>query len=223
MVNSVDVPEELRRRMTWVQARESKLQIDSIIEDLPSLFGETKRGFDRIDRIIQSMRRFSHVDRDEEFIPFCINKAVENTLVIARNSYKYCADVHKELGCVPDALCLPEQIHQVILNLIINAAHAIKSQNRPDKGVIRVCTGKDGDFVFCRVSDDGPGIGPQNRTRIFDAFFSTKPQGEGSGLGLSISYDIVVNKHKGMLSADCPQSGGTEFTMQIPIGFSNPG
>lgn len=200
---------------------EKDLQVDFILKDTPVLFEESQRGFDRIDRIIRSMRQFSHMDHKGRFAPFNINKAVENAVLIARNTYKHCARVVVEPGQVPDIACLPEQLHQVLLNLIVNGAQAIESQSRKEPGRITVRTYAADEQVVCEVADDGPGIEEDIRDRIFEAFFTTKPPGKGSGLGLSLSYDIVVNKHGGALDVACPAAGGTVFTIRLPVSQKN--
>ena len=198
-----------------VRHKEAELKIDFILEDIPILFKESGRGFERIDRIIQSMRDFSRMDQTGDFSTFNINACIEDTLVIARNEYKYIADVTADLGDLPAIRCLPEQLNQVFLNLIVNSAHAIKSQDRQERGRITIRTRHDETNVYCEISDDGPGVPADIRNRIFDPFFTTKPPGQGTGLGLSICYDIIVEKHQGTLSVHCPETGGTVFSIRI--------
>jgi signal transduction histidine kinase len=200
-----------------VRAGESDLQIDYVLSDIPSLFEESQHGFDRIERIIQSEREFSHTGRAEGLIAFNINHAVNNTLEIARNTYKYCAEVSLDLGDIPDVPCVPDQVHQVLLNLVVNSAQAIEGQGRPEKGLISIRTRLENRRVVCRVVDDGPGIPDDICDRVFEPFFTTKPAGKGSGLGLPICYDIIVNKHKGELSVQCPEDGGSLFIFSIPL------
>ena len=163
------------------------------------------------------MLDFSHVDSTGDFTSFNINDGIEDTLVIARNEYKYVADVTTDLGDLPDIRCMPEQINQVFLNLIVNCAHAIETQNRSDNGRIAIRTWQDETDVYCEIADDGPGIPADIQARIFEPFFTTKPPGRGTGLGLSICYDIIVEKHNGTLEVHCPESGGTVFSIRIPI------
>lgn len=199
-----------------IRAKEVETNLDFILEDIPALFKESRRGFDRIDRIIKSMRDFSYVNHSGDFTLFNINNGIEDTLIIARNEYKYIADVITDLGDLPDIRCLPEQLNQVFLNLIVNSAHAIQSLNRPHRGRITIRTWYDNSHVYCDIADDGPGIPPEIQNRIFEPFFSTKPPGRGTGLGLSICYDIIVEKHQGHLTMHCPESGGTIFSITIP-------
>jgi signal transduction histidine kinase len=104
----------------------------------------------------------------------------------------------------------------VFLNLIVNGVQAIETQNRPDKGRITIRTWQDETDVYCEIADNGPGIPANIRNRIFEPFFTTKPPGRGTGLGLSICYDIIVEKHKGTLTVNCPESGGSVFSIRIP-------
>ena len=200
-----------------ILSKEADLQVDFILNDTPALFMESRRGFDRITRIIQSMLDFSRVDRTGEFTTFNINAGIEDTLVIARNEYKYIADVTTDLGNLPAIRCMPEQLNQVFLNLIVNSAQAIEKQNRSGRGRITIRTWQNETYIQCEIADDGPGIPANIQTRIFEPFFTTKPPGQGTGLGLSICYDIIVEKHKGTMTVHCPESGGTVFSIRIPI------
>jgi len=122
-----------------------------------------------------------------------------------------------EISEVPPIICNTGQINQVLLNILMNAAQAIKSEERDDKGKITIKTYATDDDVICEISDDGPGIEPDKLQKIFDPFFTTKPVGMGTGLGLSISYDIIVIKHKGVLLVDNSAGKGTTFTIKLPI------
>lgn len=208
-----DLTDELRE----MRQMEADLSIDSLLEDIPNIFSESKSGFDRIRTIIESMRNFSYRHDENEKVPFDINRGVRDTLVIARNEYRYIAEVVKDLQKLPLVHCNPEQLNQVFLNLIVNSAHAIDSQQRGKKGRICIRTWHDDDHVFCSIADDGPGISPQAMQHIFEPFFTTKSPGKGTGLGLSISYDIIVQKHKGRLDIHCPAEGGTVFTIALPL------
>ncbi len=200
-----------------IRSKEERLQVGYILEDIPALFSESERGFERIASIIKSMREFSHVNHSGEMTPFNINKGIRDTLVITRHLYKYNADVQTDLGDLPDVLCLPGQINQVLLNLIVNSTHAIADIPGGGKGRISIRTWHEDGSILCRISDNGPGIPAEIRSRIFEPFFTTKPPGRGTGLGLSISYDIIVNKHRGSMVLDCPESGGTQFTITLPV------
>jgi two-component system NtrC family sensor kinase len=202
--------------LEMIRAKEDEMDLNFILDDTPTLFKESRSGFDRIARIIKSMRDFSHVNHTGDFTMFNINTGIEDTLIIARNEYKYVADVTTELGDLPDIRCLPEQLNQVFLNLIVNSAQAIQTLSRQDRGHIMIRTWHDNKCIYCNITDDGPGIPADIQNRIFEPFFSTKPPGRGTGLGLSICYDIIVEKHRGNLTVHCPESGGTVFAVTIP-------
>jgi len=196
---------------------EHDLDLNTLLADLPKIFSESQRGFERITTIINSMRNFAYKHAFEEKVLFDINKGIRDTLIIARNEYRYCADIETNLKELPLVPCNPEQLNQVILNLIINSAHAIVSEMKTSNGKIVINTWKESNFVYCSIADDGPGIPPEVQEHIFEPFFTTKKPGHGTGLGLSISYDIIVNKHDGRLSVHCPKEGGTVFTIMLPI------
>ncbi|UZJ37513.1 PAS domain S-box protein [Prosthecochloris sp. SCSIO W1103] len=196
---------------------EKELDIDALIDELPEIFAESERGFERIGTIIESMRNFSFRHDIDERVLFDLNKGIRDTLVIARNEYRYHANVETLLGKIPQVLCNPEQLNQVFLNLIVNSAHAIASLKQEEKGTITIETGHDNQNVYCHIKDDGPGIPEEIQHRIFEPFFTTKEPGSGTGLGLSISYDIIVHKHNGQLTVNCPPQGGTVFTIALPL------
>jgi signal transduction histidine kinase len=194
-----------------------ELDLEFILEDLEDLFSESRDGFQRITSIVTKLREFSRVDQMDSHESFCFNRSIETTLVVARNEYKYNAEVEIELDPdLPDVMANGGEINQVLLNLIVNAAQAIKEQERKEKGEIRLTTSFDEDWVYCRICDDGPGIKPENLERIFDPFFTTKPVGKGPGLGLNISYDIITNKHQGRLTVESEVGRGTCFTIALP-------
>jgi len=197
--------------------QEAGVRLDYIITDIPALFEESQRGFDRIERIIKSMRRFSHVDQTGEFVNSNVNVGIEDTLIITKSSYKYISEICKDFGTIPEISCQPELLKQVFLNLIVNSTHAIKSQKKEKKGLITITTRHKDDQIVCEFIDDGPGIPQEILSRIFEPFFTTKQPGEGTGLGLSICYDIIVKTHKGEFSVNCPAEGGTVFSIKLPI------
>lgn len=202
-----------------IRDKEASLQIDYILEDIPAIFSESENGFERVARIIQSMRDFSHVDYMGNLKYFNINKGIEDTLVIAGNVYKYYAEIKKDFGELPEILCLPEQLNQVFLNLIVNSAQALEVVQEKGKGLISIRTWVEKTHVCCEIADNGAGIPADIRNRVFEPFFTTKDPGKGTGLGLSISYDIIVHKHKGELTVECPETGGTVFTLRIPVNL----
>ncbi len=198
-------------------------RIDFVLSDLDSLFNETRDGFKRTSAIIDSMLNFSRTDPFGETALYSINAGIENTLVIARNEYKYHCRVETDLGDVPEIPCETNQINQVLLNIIVNAAHATSSPEIRDEAAIRIRTYMEGSSICCEISDNGPGIPEDLQGRIFDPFFTTKAPGEGTGLGLSICYDIIVKKHNGEIKVISPSNvfsaggKGTTFMIRLPV------
>ncbi|CAN7606929.1 ATP-binding protein [Massilia sp. LjRoot122] len=140
-----------------------------------------------------------------------LHAGLDSTLNIVANEIRYKATVEKRYGSLPFVTCLPSQLNQVFMNLLVNAAHAIR-----ERGVITITTGVDGDWVWVAVSDTGCGIPPQNMNRIFEPFFTTKPVGSGTGLGLSLSYS-TVSKHGGRIDVESEVDAGTTFTVRLPM------
>ena len=196
---------------------EKNQKIDYIIGDVESIFSETLDGLRRVGDIVKALRLFSRVDQQGEREDYDLNEGVHNTLIVARNEIKYIAKVRENLSVVPLISAVGGQINQVLLNLMLNAAYAIKEKVIDGLGVIEVATYFDDNSVYCSVSDNGKGIPEHIKKDIFNPFFTTKPVGEGTGLGLSISYDIIVNKHHGEISLDSVEGLGTKFLIRLPI------
>jgi len=209
---------ELRNKVEGIGQFRDDLQIDFILEDIRGLFDESREGLERVTSIIQNLRDFSRIDRPGSRDEYDINKGIEATLVVVKNEIKYDADVRTEFSEVPLVFCHSGQINQVFLNILVNAAQAIKSQERDGNGAITIRTYATETEIVCEIADDGPGIAPDNLSRVFEPFFTTKPTGKGTGLGLSISYDIVVNKHHGEFFVESTVGEGTKFTIKLPIG-----
>jgi signal transduction histidine kinase len=166
-------------------------------------------GLDRIKRIVQDMKDFSHVGGGDVLVAN-IETGLDSTLNVVWNELKYKAEVVKEYGGVPEIECIPSQLNQVFMNLLVNAAHAIENRGR-----ITVRTSYENEMVTVSVSDTGSGIAAENLGRIFEPFFTTKPVGKGTGLGLSLSYSIV-QKHGGRIEVDSEIGKGTTFRVILP-------
>lgn len=199
-----------------IREAQSKMHLDFVLKDLDALFEETREGFKRSSWIINSMRDFSRADHTSDITSFDINKGIQDTLTIAMNEYKYHCDIQTDFGHPPIVECIPQQLNQVFLNIIVNAAQAIKSQQRENRGKINIKTFLQHERACCTISDDGPGILENIRSRIFEPFFTTKQVGQGTGLGLSIAYDIIVTKHSGSLTVENNESRGTTFFISLP-------
>ncbi len=181
-----------------------------LVEDIPNLLKESQEGLARVKRIVQDLKDFSHVD-ESTWQHANLENGMDSTLNVVANEIKYKAEVIKEYTGLPEVECMPSQINQVFLNLLMNSAQAIDN-----KGVITVRTGSSGQEVWVEVEDTGKGIAPEHLSRIFDPFFTTKPVGKGTGLGLSLSYGIV-QKHHGRIEVKSEVGKGTRFRVWLPM------
>jgi signal transduction histidine kinase len=199
-------------------------RFSDIREQVPQAISESLEGVKRVIDIVRAMKEFSHQGRDEK-VGVDLNNAVRSTIMISRNRWKYVADMESELDPdLPTLRCVPAEINQVLLNLIVNAADAVadKVGDRGDnKGRIIVRTWAETAAIIIEVEDTGCGIPDQIRTRIFDPFFTTKEVGKGTGQGLAICYNIVVNKHQGRIEVDSQPGVGTTFRAYLPINAPN--
>jgi len=200
---------------------EKSKKIGYILEDITDLFSDSTEGVERITTIVQNLRRFSRVDFEHEIEPYDVNEGIKNTLVVARNEIKYVAEVILNLTDIPEIEAIGGEINQVFLNILVNAAQAIQSQQRKERATIKITTQHKDNKVVCEIEDDGPGIPKHIQSRIFDPFFTTKEVGKGTGLGLNISYDIIVNKHCGELIVDSYPGKGAKFIISLPLKFRN--
>jgi len=208
---------ELSDKACDIKRKRNSMRIDYILDDIAGLFNDSREGIERVTTIVKTLRDFSRIDQLGSHDRYNINDGVKTTLIVASNEIKYRADVETELSEVPPIICNTGQINQVLLNILVNASQAIESQEKDGKGNIIIKTYATDDGVVCEISDNGPGIEPDNLPQIFDPFFTTKPIGKGTGLGLSISYDIIVLKHHGELFVDSSVGKGTKFTIKLPI------
>ena len=199
----------------YIEQKSTSLKIDYIREDIEDLIKESLDGADRVRNIVLNLKRFSRVD-DAEFQDANINECIESTLNIAWNEIKYKAELKKNFGKIPLTKCYPQQINQVFMNLLLNAAHAIDKY-----GIIDIATWKSNGHINVSISDNGCGIPEKNIKMIFEPFYTTKETGKGTGLGLSISYDIIKN-HKGDITVESTMGQGTTFTVSIPILKTTP-
>jgi signal transduction histidine kinase len=188
-------------------------------KELPSAVEMACEGVQRVAELVRGMKEFAHQDHGE-VQPTDLNRALERTITIARNEWKYVAEVKTDFGKLPLVPCQASAMRQVFLNLICNAAQAIGERHGPSgshKGLIRVSTRSDGASVRISVSDTGNGIPEAVRPRIFEPFFTTKPAGRGTGQGLAISHSIVCEKHHGRLDFETELGVGTTFHVLLPL------
>jgi two-component system NtrC family sensor kinase len=202
-----------------IRTTEESIDLAYLQANAPSSFESCLDGISRISTIVRAMKEFAHPDQKEK-VPANLNQALQTTLAIARNEYKYVADVTTEFGDLPAVLCHVGDLNQVFLNLIVNAAHAIGDVvgQSGGKGTIRIRTSKEDSFARIDIADTGAGIPEKIRQRVFEPFFTTKEVGKGTGQGLAIARSIVVTKHGGTLTFDSETGKGTTFTIRLPIG-----
>ena len=184
--------------------------LDYVREDMPALLAESLDGLQRVKSIVQGLKEFSHVD-EAQVQRANLETYLETTVKIVWNELKYKVELVREYGSIPEVDCMPAQLSQVFMNLLVNAGQAIKEHGR-----ITLRTGHDTRNVWVEVEDTGSGIRPEHLSRIFDPFFTTKPVGQGTGLGLSISYGIV-RKHGGQIEARSALGSGTCFRVTLPL------
>jgi signal transduction histidine kinase len=202
---------------TEIRELEEELDLDYLIDELPSACERSDEGLARIADIVRAMKAFAHPDQ-KAMTPVDINLAIESTLVIARSEYKHVAIVELDLGELPFVVCHGGEINQVILNLVVNAAHAIADgiEASDAKGRIEILTRNEGEHVRVVISDSGVGIPDDVKQHIFEPFFTTKEVGRGTGQGLTFSLSVVQN-HGGTLTFDSVVGRGTTFSMRLPI------
>ena len=199
-----------------VDAVREKYDMDYILEDMDSLVPDNLEGLSRVTNIVSTLKDFSRVDQSDRLSSVNIEESIQTTLEVARNEIKYVAEVETRFSGVRPVMVRPDEINQVFLNIIVNAAQAIKEAGELERGRIVIETWEDQEAVYCAVSDTGPGIGEDVMDKIFDPFFTTKPVGKGTGLGLNISYDIIVNRHGGRLTVENVTEGGACFCICLP-------
>ncbi len=212
-LSNLPLDQESKKRLTEL---EEELDLDYLRKDLPQLIEESQEGVDRARIIVRDLKDFSRAG-DGRFTLTDLHQGLESTLNIAHNQIKYKAEIIKDYDPdLPEIVCIPSQINQVVLNLLVNAAQAIS-----DKGTITLRTRHDHATVTIEVSDTGCGIPPEIKNRIFDPFFTTKPQGQGTGLGLSLSYGII-QRHHGRIEVESSPGEGTTFRIVLPRHTAQP-
>jgi len=193
--------------------------LDFLFQEIPGALKESLEGNRKVAAIVRAVREFVHPDLEEK-VPVEINHAIENTIALARNEWKYVADVQTDLDPeIGQVLTVPGALNQVVLNLLVNAAQAIgeaREQGTKERGTITVATRRMGDTMEIRVKDTGPGIPEAIQSRIFEPFFTTKRPGRGTGQGLAIVRALVSERLDGSLTFESALGQGTAFTMRIP-------
>jgi signal transduction histidine kinase len=199
-------------------AIEETLDYPYLVENLPPALARMAEGLTRITLIVRSMKHFAHPGQVHRTM-IDLNAAVQSTITIASNEYKYVADLETDLGEMPLVACFEGELNQVVLNILVNAAHAIGDsvKGTDQRGRIVVRTHRDETTAIISVSDTGGGIPIGVRDRIFDPFFTTKEVGRGTGQGLAIAHAVVVEKHGGTLTFETEVGKGTTFFIRLPL------
>ncbi len=192
-----------------------------LLKEIPLAIEQSMEGIERVSKLVRAMKEFSHPGA-EDMDNNDINRAIETTVTVCRNEWKYVAEMETDLDDgLPMIPCVLGEINQVVLNIIVNAAHAIGENNKKkettDKGTITISTRKNGAHGEIRIQDSGPGIPEQIQPRIFDPFFTTKELGRGTGQGLAISHSTIVQKHGGEIFFETEKGRGTTFVIRLPF------
>jgi signal transduction histidine kinase len=190
-------------------------------QEIPESINQSKDGLARVSSIVRAMKEFSHPGSKEKE-PVDLAHIIKTTIVVARNEWKYVSDIETDFDSnLPAVVCVAEEIGQVILNLLINAAHAIEGKlgENPEggKGTITIKTKMNGHFAEIHISDTGIGIPDEIKIRIFDPFFTTKKVGKGTGQGLAIVHNVIIEKHGGNIIVESAPGLGTTFILSLPL------
>jgi PAS domain S-box-containing protein len=207
--------EQARERL---EAAERDADLPFLSENMPTAVERSLEGLERVAAIVRSMKEFSHPNQ-ASMSSADLNAAIRSTLTVARNEYKYVADVETQLGDIPFISCYVGEINQAILNILVNAAHAIEDviAGTEKRGLITITTRLDGDAVLICIQDTGGGIPESIQANIFDPFFTTKEVGKGTGQGLAIARSVIVDKHHGSLTFESVTGVGTTFLIRLPL------
>lgn len=206
---------KIKKILAEIEAKKKQIDLDFMVKDIGGLVKDTLEGAERIKSIVANLREFAHTGTGNMELSD-LNDAIQKTLKLLNNELKFRIEVVTELELEEQVVCYPQEIKQVLLNLILNAAQAI-----PEKGTIHIKTAKEDSEAVIRIKDSGTGISPENMTRLFEPFFTTKGVGKGTGLGLSVSYNII-KKHQGKISAESKVGVGSIFTVRLPINPQAP-
>ncbi|HEY9656015.1 MAG TPA: ATP-binding protein, partial [Crinalium sp.] len=218
-----------------LQKLAEEMDLEFLIQDLPKILNSMHIGADRIRQIVLSLRNFSRLD-ESDMKSVNLHEGIESTLLLLQHRLQRkgssSIEVVKEYGNLPLVECYVGQLNQVLMNILSNAIDAIEGynhqqthkllqkseQSQPVFGIVRICTETlSNNWVRIRIIDNGPGMSEDVHSKLFDPFFTTKPIGTGTGMGLSISYQIVVNKHSGYLRCESAPGQGAEFIVEIPV------
>ena len=220
VVEAVRSGEATAQALEPVDAARAAAKLDYLARQVPRAIEQSLAGLGQVSSIVKAMKEFSHPSGTEKQ-PFDLHDVIESTSIVAKSEWKYVADLDFDFDWnLPTVLLLRNEFSQVLLNLIVNAAHAIAAALPPgsaDKGKILISTKGVGQHVEIRIKDSGTGMPEAVRSRVFEPFFTTKEVGKGTGQGLAIAYSVVVDKHGGTISFETEEGRGTTFIISLPL------
>jgi PAS domain S-box-containing protein len=221
LTEAAGTPAELGAAVQRIDALADEIDMEFIMAEAPMAISQTLDGVNRVAGIVRAMKAFGHPGTEEK-TQADLNEAIANTLVVANNEIKYVADVETELGDLPLVHCHLGDINQIVLNLVVNAAHAIGAADR-GRGTITVRTRLDGGYAVIEVADTGTGVPPEIADKLFDPFFTTKEVGTGTGQGLALVRTLVADRHGGTIDFTTEPGVGTVFVVRLPTGTADEG
>jgi PAS domain S-box-containing protein len=210
-------PDDLAARIRAVDETAEEIEMEYLLAEVPKAITQTLNGVHRVAGIVRAMKAFGHPGGEQK-APANLTEAILNTLVVANNEIKYVADVETDLADLPPVYCHLGDINQVVLNLLVNAAHAIAAADR-GRGTIRVATRLEDEHVVIEVADTGTGVPPEIADKLFDQFFTTKEVGTGTGQGLSLVRTLVTDRHGGTIDFTSEVGAGTVFSVRLPLAL----
>jgi PAS domain S-box-containing protein len=217
LLSQVEMREELRPQVEAVRKKIDDIDLEFLREEAPKAIEQSVSGAEQVARIVLAMKEFAHPGQ-KQMAPADLNRIVDNTVAVSKNEWKYVADTELHLAPdMPQVKCMGGEVSQVVLNLIVNAAHAIHAAGREGKGLISIATDWNDKYAEIRVTDNGTGIPAAARPYVFNPFFTTKEVGKGTGQGLAICQDVIVGKHRGELFFETEEGVGTTFVIRLPL------
>ncbi len=217
LLDQAQTVEELKPQVDSVQETAEEVDLEFLQEEMPTALTQSITGAEQVAHIVKAMKEFAHPGQ-KQMATADLNQIVTSTATVSRNEWKYAAEMEFDLATdLPQVMCMAPEVSQVVLNLIVNAAHAIQGSGKDEKGIIRISTGRNERHAEIRVSDNGIGIPKEVQASVFNPFFTTKDVGKGTGQGLAICQDVVVSKHHGEIFFETEEGVGTTFVVRLPL------
>ncbi|MBF4693798.1 response regulator [Fusibacter ferrireducens] len=220
-MSSIERAEDYAEAISKMERLWKDRDLDFIFEDFEDVLIDSETGLKRVAKIVMTMRNFARISDEDVYEYVDMNVLIDEALLIVNNEIKYSATIIKHYSDCKLLYCNKGQIEQVLVNMLVNASHAIKAKNHGNLGVVELSTLCDEKYGYMIIKDNGGGIDSEFINKIFNPFFTTKPVGQGTGLGLSISHDIIVNKHQGEISVESIKNEGATFTIKIPFNLEH--